>query len=199
MALPATAATVDVIAQERHGIGVGLRSGAIAADGDDRPWVLYSSSDVLPLEAWIATPGEDGGWRREPLRGAIAGPDLGAWGLTLPGGLVFGETGALFVAITLIRPESLEDSAIWGHPSSEVALLRRERGAAAFTFELISPPDPARAHWLPSIERPTGHHPVSVPTLLYTGGPRGADNSDRLSNRVLWVDPSGGRGRETED
>lgn len=193
LALPATASTVDRIAQDREGTGVGYRSGAIAVDPEGIPHVLYGSYDEVPLPAWIATPGQDGRWHSRPVR-----PDLPAewdgWGLTLPGGITFGEEGRLFVALTLIRPPNLADTTIWGHPTSEVLFLESDDRGETFRSRVLSAVDPGRPHWLPNLERPTGHNVVDTPGLIYTDGSRGKDNRAIVSNRVVWVDPGEGSG-----
>jgi hypothetical protein len=184
---------VDRVAQDREGTGVGYRCGALAVDAEDIPYVLYGSYDELPLPAWIATPGKDGRWHRRPMRPYLPAEWEG-WGLALPGGLTFGAEERLFVALTLIRPPDLEDGTIWGHPTSEVLLLESRDRGKTFRAQVVSEPDPARPHWLPNLERPTGHHAVDRPGLLYTDGSRGKDNREIVSNRVVWVDPREGSG-----
>ena len=56
-----------------------------------------------------------------------------------------------------------------------------------FSFELISQPDRTVSHWLPNIEKPTGHHEVPFrPGIIYTAGSPGEKNTDILSNGVRW-------------
>jgi len=120
VALPATAQTVDIVSQKREGPGVGLRAGALAVGPDDKPYVLCSSYDESPMEAWLAYPDDTGAWNQRPLRPEL--PDgFADWGLATPGGITFSEDGRLFVVLTLIKPPDLVDSTVWGHASSEIA------------------------------------------------------------------------------
>lgn len=180
--LPASAKTVDIIAQEREGEGVGLRCGTLAVDDHDRPHVLYSTYDSLPTRAWLASPDDEGHWRSQELHPPR---DLAAWGYNLPGGITFDTQGRLHALLTLMRPSSLES--LWGHPTSEVAALTWDRTNAEPRFRLLSPIDSERPHWLPNLERPTGHHRVDRPGVIFTDGGRGTGNSEILSNAVRWL------------
>ena len=42
-------------------------------------------------------------------------------------------------------------------------------------------------HWLPNLERPTGHNRVDVPGVMYTAGVTGEGCHDILSNAVYWM------------
>jgi len=60
-------------------------------------------------------------------------------------------------------------------------------GKDRIQFRSISKFDPKTSHWLPSIERPTGHNAVpEPPSVLFTGGPAGAANTNLLKNRVYF-------------
>lgn len=187
IALPATSHTIDVIAQERNGDGVGLRAGSIAIGPDDRPNVLFSSYDRFPMDTWIAAPDAAGHWQRTSLRPTLAGP-WADWGVTMPGGLTFSENGRLYITLALIRPESLTDSHIWGHPSCEIAVFESEDNGKSLEFRAITDPDSTKPRWLPSLERPTGHNRVlGPPGLIYTDGGRGENNREILANDVYWA------------
>lgn len=194
VSLPATADTVSPIVRDPGAAGVGFRCGALAVDGENVPHIVYSSYDLLPLESWLvsleAAGSPDGPrWRRRPLRDALPA-DHREWGLTLPGGIVMTPAGEMLLVLTLIKPSSGEDSAVWGHPSSEPLLLRSTDGGSRFTSELLTVPDASRARWLPSLERPTAADPVRAPGLIYTDGSRGERNTDILANEVFWIDPT---------
>ncbi len=187
IALPATSHSIEVIAQERQGDGVGLRAGAIAIGPDDRPHVLYSTYDRIPMDTWIAAPDASGKWQRTSLRPLLTEPWT-EWGVTMPGGLTFSENGRLYVTLALIRPDSLGDSHIWGHPSCEIAVFESADYGKTFEFRVITDPEPAKPRWLPSLERPTGHNRVlDSPGLIYTDGGRGENNRQILANDVYWT------------
>ena len=155
--------------------------------GTAAPFILCATYDTLPAEAWVAYPGADGAWQNRKMRPEL--PDhLRDWGLITPGGIAFNDTGALFVALTLIKPENLQDTTMWGNPSSEVIVFVSEDGGQRFRACPVTQPDPAVARWLPNIERPTGHNRIAgAPGLVYTSGPPGAKNTDLLANEVYWT------------
>ena len=105
----------------------------------------------------------------------------------MPGGITIGSDGRIFVALTLMEPKTTEDDTTWGRLSSEVIGFEAPDIGGTFTVQLISEPDTAVPHWLPSLERPTGHNNVDVPGLTYTAGTPGKDNRQILSNEVYWV------------
>jgi len=185
--LPATSTSIDVIAQEREDVGVGSRAGTVAVAPDGRPHVLYSSYDRIPMETWIASPDDTGRWQRSPLRATLP-LEFEGWGVTMPGGMTFSEDGRLYITLTLIRPESLEDTNIWGHPSSEIVLIESDDAGRTFESRVLTSPNPTRPRWLPSLERQTGHNRVQAgPGLIYTDGGRGENNQQILSNDVCWL------------
>jgi hypothetical protein len=105
----------------------------------------------------------------------------------LEGGVVVNRHGHMTVAATL-QKSGLEEDDSWGHSTSEVAQLTSTDGGGSFSFQLVSEPDEKTAHWLPSIERPTGHNGLpDRPGSLYTAGPPGKGLKDILSNGVYWV------------
>lgn len=187
---PFTAADTAPVRQDRDTEGTGLRCGALAVDGEGRPHLLVSSYDAVPMETWLyseSAPGESapGRWTKRRLRDDLP-ESLADQGLALPGGITFTADGTCVLALTLIRPEEAVGEVSWGHPSSEVVLLRAPDPAGPFEVELPTDPDPTRPRWLPNLERPTGGAPVARPALIHTDGGRGAGNRDILSNRVLY-------------
>jgi len=186
VALPATAATVDVIKQFREGPGAGLRAAGLAVAPDGRPVVLCSNQDVHPNEAWLATPGEDG-WEERSLRPALP-PEYSDWGVFAPGGVTFSDTGAMYVVLTMIAPGLAEGQSGWGHPLCEVVAFESTDGGKTFRTVFVSEIDAETPHWLPNIERATGHNSVKgLPGIIFTEGGRGEDNKELVANKVWWV------------
>lgn len=190
VALPATPGTAEAIARAPKGVGYGLRCGALTVDAKGRPLLLHSYYDDVPIAAWISRLDAPGKWTTRDLLPTLPEGWKGH-GLTLPGGLCFDANGRLFVTLTRIRPPDGADETVWGHPSSEVALLVSGDGGKTFDARLLSPPDETRPHWLPNIERPTGHNRVTTPGIIFTDGTRGESNRQVISNRVWWVQASG--------
>lgn len=187
--LPATAETVDIVAQARGLAGYGFQSGSIAVDPQGTPLVLYSDHDRVPVQAWLATPDESGAWRRRALLPELPpGYADATWGLGMPGGVTVAADGRVFVALTMMKPTEARAATGWGHPSSGILVLESRNAGAAFTARIAAKPDMQTPRWLPSLERPTGHNPVEVPGLMYTEGPPGAGGKDILANKVWWVD-----------
>jgi hypothetical protein len=185
--LPATSTSIDIIAENREGPGVGLRAGTIAVASDGRPHAVFSSYDRIPMETWWVTPDDTRGWQRTPLRATLP-HEYADWGVTMPGGMTFSENGRLYITLTMIRPESLEDTNIWGHPSSEIVLIESDHAGRTFESRVLTSPNPTRPRWLPSLERQTGHNQVQAgPGLIYTDGGRGENNQQILSNIVCWL------------
>ncbi len=90
------------------------------------------------------------------------------------------------VATMVYKPEA--GASAWGHPSSEVVRLRSGDGGDSFAFSVVSSVDAAAAHWLPNVERATGHNPVGPqPGILYTAGGPGKGNRDLMENGVYFV------------
>ncbi len=185
LALPVTSATITAIDRAEGPKGAGFRCGAIAVGPDDRPVVLYSNSSVKPHGgAWLVTLRADGTWGRRSLRPAIQSLRPGTR-LSMPGGLSIGRDGRIHVVLTIAPPGK---SVGWGNPADEVACLVAERLRGPFTAQRVSPPNPAEAHWLPNIERPTGHNDVGPrPGIIYQAGSAGRKNTEILANRVYWI------------
>ena len=182
---PATAETVDVLAEGGVDRGRGLRAGGMAVDPEGTPCLVYSETEGGRGRTILARPRRKGGWDRTELNRHLP-KEWKDRQLVMPGGLTFDRRGRMVIAATLKAVGEGEKS--WGHPSNEVVRLESSDGGARFSFRMISSPDARTPHWLPNIERPTGHHRVpEKPGILYTSGPRGAKNTDLLSNRVNWA------------
>jgi hypothetical protein len=144
---------------------------------EGRVHVGYSDRTTDPRSATLATL-VDGEWRRRSLDRELPEPVTG-WDVH-PSTLASTADG-LYVALTVGQPWE------WGDDSGEVAVLRTRDGGETFDSTLVSSIDPDRAHWQPSLERPTGHNEVERPGMLYTDGPPGGGLEDVLSNAVRWV------------
>jgi len=182
--LPATPTTVEIIEgtpspNGRHN----YRPGSVGVDPEGRPWLLYSRLDSKPFAAWLARCDGPGTWHKIPLLPVIQKrwPDRG---VQTPGEVAFGADGTMYVALTTVDA----DGYFWDDESNEVVLLVSRDGGETFDAVQASELDPTTAHWLPSMERPTGHNVVDVPGLIYTRGGKGTDNREILSNVVMWAD-----------
>jgi len=75
----------------------------------------------------------------------------------------------------------------WGNPEQEVALLISRDQGGTFAAHPVSPADPATPNWLPSIERNTGHAPVTRPHLMYTHGHPGETCTPDIVTEIRFV------------
>jgi len=182
--LPATAQTIDVIASGGVDRGRVLRAGAIAVDAQGTPHVIYTATENGRSETFVAAPQGDGRWRRRSVSQSLP-EQWKDWNLMMPGGMTLNPRGELIVAATVQQARAEEDT--WGHRTNEVVRLVSADRGETFSFELVSPPDRTVSHWLPNIEKPTGHNAIPVrPGIIYTAGPPGEKNTDILSNGVYW-------------
>lgn len=132
----------------------------------------------------LARPAGDGTWQRTDLRKFLPA-EWSAWRLKAPGGATFTRGGTLVVVGQVQRPGDDEPS--WGHPTNEVVRFASRDGGKTFSFAVVSRPDAAESHWLPNLERSTGHNDVPErPGVIYTAGGPGEKNTELLSNRVLF-------------
>jgi len=188
--LPATPRTIDIVAGATTPDGpANFRPGNIAVDANGIPWLIYCRMDRQPFGTWIATPDSNGGWRRISLLPAIQRQWPGR-AVKTPGSIVFGNDGTMYVAVTTVDKSVEDESAQWGHPSAEIALLVSHDRGRSFDVFAVSLTDPSAPNWLPNLERPTSPRSVDVPALIYTHGLRGTTNKDIMSNEVIWCDPA---------
>ncbi|MCO6044279.1 BNR repeat-containing protein [Aeoliella sp. ICT_H6.2] len=192
--LPAVTKTLDPIEvvdpQQRpqHANSSSLRGSAIAVDDHNQPYVLYNTlqpDGTLPRQAWIATPDDEHAWKKTSLNDKIDALPKG-WGLGMPGGMVFGEEGQMYLVLT--AADDVKQSSLWGTRTSEVIWAQSNDGGRTFTSRMVSNRDAATPHWLPNIEKPTGfNQQPGFPSILYLSGERGSNNNAKLQNRVmLW-------------
>lgn len=181
---PVTAETIEVLASGGVDAGSGLRAGAIAVDAQGSPHVIYSISEGGRSETIIAALDGEARWHRRKLSPYLAEP-WQDWQLAMTGGITFTPGGDAVVVATIQSAKSGEDT--WGHRTNEVVQLTSSDHGETFSFRLVSQPDQATSHWLPNIEKPTGHNVVpDQPGIIYTAGPPGEKNTDILSNGVWW-------------
>jgi len=185
--LPATQDTIDLIETDDGKGGRSFRCGSIALGPTDTPYVLYSDASQRPSAVFVAKPGE-GAWEKMSLIRSIEQAASGCWA-AMPGGLCFAEDGTAHVCLTAetVRDGAEGKAGGWGEERQEILWLASRDLFKTVSGGLVSPVDPACPHWLPNMERPTGHHPVSLPGILYTAGTRGGKNTDVVSNEVYWV------------
>ena len=185
VSLPATPDSAEVLARGGVDHNRLLRAGALSVDPGGRPCVVYSNEEGGRSRLILARPNGDGSWDRTDLSQFLP-VDLQGRLLLAPAGVTFTSGGEMVVSAQIEPP--VDGASTWGGPGNEVVAFRSRDGGRSFTFSPISRPDGRRAHWLPNIERATGHNQVpEEPGLLYTGGGPGAKNTDLLSNHVFFV------------
>ena len=184
VSLPATPASAEVLARGGVDHNRLLRAGALSVDAEGWPGVVYSTEEGGRSGLILARPNGDGSWDRTDLSQFLP-VDFQCRLLLAPAGVTFTSSGETVVAAQIEPP--VDGASTWGGPGNEIVAFRSPDGGRSFTFSLVSQPDGNRAHWLPNIERATGHNPVPEnPGVLYTGGGPGVKNSDLLSNQVFF-------------
>lgn len=184
VSLPATADSAEVLARGGVDHKRGLRAGAMAADARGLAHTVYSDEAGGAARLFLARPNGDGSWNRTDLSEFLPAQWQGRL-LLAPAGVTF-TSGGKMVIVAQIEPP-VDGASTWGGPGNEVAAFRSSDGGRRFTFRLVSPIDGTRAHWLPNVERATGHNRVpEQPGLLYTGGGPGEGTMDLLSNHVFF-------------
>ena len=184
LTLPVTVDDAEVLATggvDRQRV---IRAGAMAIDAKGRPHIVYSVEEGGRGKVTLAR--LDGSrWHLANLSQFL--PDKWSeWNLIMAGGVTFDARGELLVVATLQQP-NLGDAG-WGHPSNEIVALRSGDDGDSFSFDLVSPENGEVAHWLPNVEKPTGHHEVGgSASVLYTAGGPGPKLKDLLSNGVYFA------------
>lgn len=185
--LPATAETVTNVVNARDEKTPELRCGSIGVDTAGQVHLLYSRRQDDVLGAWLAVlDRSSGAWRHRPLLPYVEAHWPGR-SLTMPGGITLGADGRVDIVLTMANAESTDAGTVWGHPTCEICRLESNDQGRHFRARLASPVDPTMPHWLPNIERPTGHNRVGQPGIIYTAGTRGSDNREIVSNEVYWT------------
>ena len=181
--LPATRETVTLIDTKHRD----LRFGSIAVDGESTPYVLYSTcpSFALPSQAWVVWLDGAGKWCRRSLTDELP-KEWKGWSLAMDGAIHIAPDGRIFIVLALMKPETVSEGN-WGHKSAEIVGMQASDIRGKFSVGLLSKPDMTVPHWLPNLERPTGHNRVDVPGVMYTAGVAGEGCDDILSNAVYWM------------
>lgn len=184
ISLPATRENVTIIDNKYRN----LRFGSIAIDREGAPYVLYSTcpSFSIPSQAWIVWLDGTGEWCRRSLTDELP-KEWKGWSLTMDGAIHINPDGRIFIVMALMKPETVSEEN-WGHKSAEIVGLQAPHINGKFSVELLSKTDMTVPHWLPTLERPTGHNHVDCPSVMYTMGVAGVGCHDILSNGVYWTE-----------
>jgi hypothetical protein len=191
IALPANVDTLDTLANDGGPTGPVLDSGPLAVSKDGVPYLVYSANLPGVSRFYLASPAPGLGWTRRDLTPylpeAVRGWDIN---MAMGGGITFSESGRATIVVAVLNPPKEERSLLkyWGHRSCEVVRLWSDDGMKTFQSEVLGTIDPNRAHWLPNIERATGHNRVPDPAgVIFTDGPSGGGLKDlELHNGVRW-------------
>ncbi|MBC7369385.1 MAG: BNR-4 repeat-containing protein [Undibacterium sp.] len=183
--LPATAETVEILARGGADTGRTLSAGSLAVDPKGVPHLLHSVRENGIGRTYLATPAPGGGWTRRDLQKFLPA----AWrdhDFVMIGAITFSPSGRATIIGTLAKlgPGEVD----WAHPSNEIVRLWSDDGTRTFRSEVLSPIDPKTPHWLPNLERPTGHHAIpEEPGIIYLAGGAGSGLKDlALNNQVWW-------------
>lgn len=180
---PITVGSIETIARGGVDLNKSLRAGCLAVSPKGKPHLIYSTVVKQKGEAWLAVADGKGKWERIRLNDHLL-PEWRSFNLIMAGGLSFDHQGQLHGVGQLQIGEQNEK--IWGDPTNEIVAFNMV-GRDRIQFRSISKFDPKTAHWLPSIERPTGHNVVTEPPgVLFTGGSAGKTNTDLLKNHVYF-------------
>lgn len=157
-----------------------MRACNVQLSPEGQPYFLAPHFETTPsitrLWRW-----DGDAWRSTDLT-AIVQRQLPGCG-TGRGTLTFDGQGGLWVALEAIRANDDETRTTW------VAVLYSGDRGGTFETLVASPPSPGGdvRNWYPSLERPTGHHEIRVPHLLYTRGVKGKDNSDPVGTEIRFL------------
>lgn len=185
VSLPATAESAEALETGGVDRDIITRAGALAVSPDGWPQLVYSVEHNGRSRLLVARPMGDGRWRRTDLTQFLPS-SWSAWNLMAPAGVTFTAAGEMIVTAQIQRPLSGESA--WGNRTNEVLAFRSRDDGAHFSCSLVSVLNEQRSHWLPNIERPTGHNVVGEsPAVIYTGGGPGTKNTELLSNDVLFA------------
>lgn len=180
---PITVDNIEVIARGGVDFKQTLRAGCLAVGPTNEPFLVYSVNAKNKSQTFLATTHSRGSWDRLNLNDRLPA-EWKSFNLVMSGGLAFDHRGVLHgVAQLQTGPQNHK---IWGDPTNEIVAF--QKSGASVKFRAISAFDKKTSHWLPSIERPTGHNLIKGrPGIIYTGGPAGEKNTDLLNNRVFWA------------
>lgn len=190
VSLPATAESVDVLAAGGGATKRTLYSGSIAVDRRGVAHQLYSLRENGAAHSFLVTrrPGERPS--RRDLNASL--PErFRDWDLVMPGGMTFSASGRATIVATLAKPGTGESD--WAHATNEVVRFWSDDDTRTFRSEVLGPVDPATPHWLPNLERPTGHHAIpDEPGIIFQSGGGGDGLNELTLNNGVWWRPTGG-------
>ena len=182
---PTTADAIDIVAQGGGATGRTLYAGALASDPRGVPHLLHSRREKDGrARTFLVTPVTGGGWTKRDLH-AFLPERWREWDLVLPGAMTFNASGRATIVATLANAPAGDD---WAHATNEVVRFWSNDGARTFSCEVLSGAADKPVRWLPSLERPTGHHAIpDEPGILFQAGSGGAGLSElELNNEVWW-------------
>jgi hypothetical protein len=191
ISLPATAQTIDVVAQGTQSDGRQFNAGPLAVDSAGVPHLIYTEKQQGRTTLYLATPASDGDWTRRDLTAEFP-EQIRSWSVDLGmgGGISVSDSGRMTIAAVVLNPSAEERGTLkeWGHPSTEVLRLWSDDSFTTINAELLQPTNALEPHWLVNLERATGHNPVPLePGIIFTAGVAGEGLKDlKLENRVLW-------------
>jgi hypothetical protein len=171
----------DKTGMVEQGPGLDMRACNVALSPEGHPYFIAAHFETTlsttHIWRWDGT-----AWRRIDLTPVVQ-KQLPGCG-TGRGTLSFDAEGGLWVSSQAEGQNEQGELVSW-----IVVLYSGDRGE---TFETVvaSPPSPGGdvRNWYPSLERPTGHHDVGVPHLLYTRGVKGKDNSDPVGTEIRFLE-----------
>lgn len=183
--LPATADTVEVLESGGGATGKSIYAGAIAVSPRGVPHLLHSVREKGAGRSFLLTPQAGGGWARRGLHEFLPAA-YRDWDMTMTGGVTFSESGRLTIVAQVVKLGPDEQD--WGAPTTEIVRLWSDDEWATFRSEVLEPVDAKEPHWLPNVERASGHNRVpDVPGIIYTAGATGGGLKDLgLGNKVWW-------------
>jgi len=183
--LPATADTVEVLARGGGTTGRTLYAGPLAVNKAGVPHLLYALRTNEGARSFLCTPDAGGKWVQQDLHPFLPA----AWrdhDLAMVGAVTFSDSGRGTVVASVVKLGTGEQD--WAHPSSEVARFWSDDNMATFKSEVLAPTDKKVSHWMPNLERTTGHNRIpDVPGIIFIAGGAGGGLHDLvLNNGVVW-------------
>lgn len=192
LTLPVTPDTIGRVENNAEMARAPLNSGPLGVDRKGVPHLIYTANLDGVSHLYLATPAAPGGWAKRDLREYLP-QEKKDWQIELGmgGGLSFSQDGRVTIVAVVLNPPPGERDPIkaWAHPTTEIVRFWSDDGLRTFQSEIVSKEDARQAHWLPNLERPTGHNEVpAIPGIIFTRGPAGGGLHDRnLNNEVHWT------------
>jgi hypothetical protein len=156
-------------------------------DDRGRPWVIVDSP--LVGDAHLFRHEEEGKWIGTPLGEVVRS--------LLPGYLIryFGQLSRhRDGTIEVVLMTSPRANRGWGAIGTTLVRLIVDMDARVIHQQVVNPPQPDRAQWLPSLQRWCPHAPPDKPALLYTRGINAggySQNRNRVETEVWLQIPMG--------